>query len=83
MKTSNFYRLYVDGYRDEVLINTDNMADALRVASMWLDRVASMLHEDETTCNVRLVRAHEKSIDLEEIRNCAILTLGKEGANDE
>lgn len=85
MKTSNFYRLYVDGYRKNVLINADNMVDALRVASMYID--------DETIYNVRVVRshetsievvyAHEKSINLEEIRKCDILTLGKGGADDE
>ena len=75
MKTSNFYRLYVDGYRENVLINADNMTDALRVASIYID--------GETVCNVRLVQADEKSIDLEEVRNCDLLTLGKGGADDE
>ena len=75
MKTSNFYRLYVDGYREDVLINADNMTDALRLAGMYLD--------GETVCNVRLVQAHEKSIDLEEVRNCDLVTLGKDGAGNE
>lgn len=75
MKTSNFYRLYVDGYRENVLINADNMTDALRVASMHLN--------GNKVCNVRIIQAHEKSIDLEEVRNCFILALGKGGADDE
>lgn len=75
MKTSNFYRLYVDGRRWFVLINADNMSDALRVASMYLD--------DDDVRNVKLVYAHEKDIDLEEVRNCTILALGKGGADDE
>ena len=75
MKKSNFYRLYVDGYRENVLINADDMSDALRVSSMCLD--------GETVCNVRLVRAHEKSIDLEEVRNCDILTYNKRGCADD
>ena len=75
MKTSNFYRLYVDGYRENVLINTDNMTDALRVAGIYLD--------GETVCNVRLVQAHEKTTDLEEVRKCSIMSLGKGGADNE
>lgn len=75
MKKSNFYRLYVDGYREDVLINADNMTDALGISSIYLD--------GETVCNVRLVHAHEKSIDLEEVRNCTILALVKGGADDE
>lgn len=69
MKTSKFYRLYVDGRRWYVLINADNMADALRVTSMYLD--------DDDVRNVKLVYTHEKDIDLEEVRNCTILALGK------
>ena len=75
MKTSNFYRLYVDGYRENVLINADNMTDALRVSSMYLD--------GEQVCNVKLVYAHKKSIDLEEVRSCTLLSLGKGGTDDE
>lgn len=64
MKMSNFYRLYVDGYRQDVLINTDNMSDALRLASGYID--------DEPTCRVKVVYAHEKTIDLEEVKSCVV-----------
>ena len=71
MKTSNFYRLYVDGDRCNVLLNAQNMADALRLASVYID--------DESICNVKVVYAHEKGIDLEEVKSCDIISFSEKG----
>ena len=68
---SNFYRLYVDGCRYNVLLNADNMADALRLTSMCIC--------DETVCNVKVVYTHERCIDLEEVRSCDIISFGEKG----
>lgn len=65
---SKFFRLYVNGEKMNVLINADNMGDALMVASMVIT--------DETTDTVRVKLTRDDEITIGEIRSSVLKTLG-------
>lgn len=65
---SKFFRVYVNGEKMNVLINADNMGDALMVASMVIT--------DETADTVRVKLTRDDEITIGEIRSSVIKTLG-------
>ena len=65
---SKFYRLYVNGCKEDVLIYANNMTDALHLAGNSVD---------ETSECVKVVFADEKTITMDEVRTCVITSFSE------